>query len=255
MRQPESGPRRAAGDRPAGPLDRDDGQTVSVGGADPGRPDGGARAGSQDDRPDGGPAAGAPALPPGQYIPAALPVLHYGPVPAVSLDTWDLTVFGATETGLDRRWTWRQAAELPRRRIVADFHCVTRFTVPGMAWEGVPAAEILRASPPSRSVTHVLIWAAFGYSANIRIGDFAADDTLLATHAGGTVLTPEHGAPMRLVVPSLYAYKSVKWVRAIEYLVQDRRGFWEERGYHNTADPWREQRYSYQEDADEGPPL
>ncbi len=133
---------------------------------------------------------------------------------------------------------------------------MTKFTVPDLTWEGVSAAAVLRAVPPAPAVTHVMIRADFGYSANVRIADFAAEDTLLATHLEGAELTPEHGYPLRLVVPSLYAYKSVKWLRAIEYLVKDRRGFWEERGYHNTADPWQEQRYSYQErPPGEGPPL
>ena len=167
----------------------------------------------------------------------------------------DLRVCGATRSGADQVWTWPQFGELPRCEVVADLHCVTRFTIPGNHWIGVAAAEILRLAPPADAVTHLMIWADYGYSANVRIDDFLADSTLLATHLGGVPLTPEHGYPLRLVVPSLYAWKSVKWVRAIEYLTCDRRGFWEERGYHNTADPWREQRYSYQEQDGEGPPL
>jgi DMSO/TMAO reductase YedYZ molybdopterin-dependent catalytic subunit len=214
-------------------------------------------------RPAAGP-AGAPAatggdqeqaLPPGQYVPGKLPVLHYGRVPCFRAQTWDLRVCGATRSGADQVWTWPQFGELPRCEVVADLHCVTRFTIPGNHWAGVAAAEILRLAPPADAVTHLMIWADYGYSANVRIDDFLADSTLLATHLGGVPLTPEHGYPLRLVVPSLYAWKSVKWVRAIEYLTCDRRGFWEERGYHNTADPWREQRYSYQEQDGEGPPL
>jgi len=183
------------------------------------------------------------------------PVLHYGRVPVFQPDSWDLRVFGATESGREQRWGWPQFGTLPRCRVIADFHCVTKFSIPGIAWEGVPAAAVLQAAPPAATVTHVMIWADFGYSANVRIADFAADNTLLATHCDGAELTPEHGYPVRLVVPGLYGWKSVKWVRAVEYLTRDRRGFWEERGYHNTADPWREQRYSYQERPGEGPPL
>jgi len=192
-------------------------------------------------------------LPPGQYIPATLPVLHYGRVPVFNPDTWDLRVCGATESASEHRWTWDEARLLPRCRVVADFHCVTKFTIPGIAWEGIAAAEVLREVPPAPEVTHVMIWADFGYSANVRIADFAADSTLLATHRDGAALSPEHGYPLRLVVPALYAWKSVKWVRAVEYMTADRRGFWEERGYHNAADPWREQRYSYQEVPGDGP--
>jgi DMSO/TMAO reductase YedYZ molybdopterin-dependent catalytic subunit len=182
-------------------------------------------------------------------------VLHYGPVPHFNPDTWDLRIFGSTAAGEDTLLSWQDLGRLPCREVIADFHCVTKFTVPAVRWAGVAALEVLRRFPPAATVTHVMIWADFGYSANIRISDFAADDTLLATHREGEPLAPEHGFPLRLVVPSLYAWKSVKWVRAIEYMTVDRRGFWEERGYHNTADPWREQRYSYQELEGEGPPL
>jgi DMSO/TMAO reductase YedYZ molybdopterin-dependent catalytic subunit len=201
------------------------------------------------------PDAAQPELPPGQYIPRILPVLHYGPVPTFHRHTWDLRVFGATESGAEARLRWEDVEALPVTSVTADFHCVTKFTVPGICWTGVPAAEILRRFPPDPAVTHVMVWADFGYSANIRMDDFAADETMLATHRAGEPLSPEHGFPVRLVVPHLYAWKSVKWVRAIEYLTADRRGFWEERGYHNSADPWREQRYSYQEQEGEGPPL
>ncbi len=194
-------------------------------------------------------------LPPGQHVPRTLPVLHYGPVPTFNAATWDLRIFGATHSGQEHRWCWDEVCALPSTEIVADFHCVTKFTVPGLRWGGIAAAEVLRRVPPDPAVTHVMIWADFGYSANVRISDFAADDTLLATHRDGTPLTPEHGHPLRLVVPALYAWKSVKWVRALEYLTRDRRGFWEERGYHNTAEAWREQRYSYQEEDGEGPPA
>lgn len=202
-----------------------------------------------------GAAGQQPGLPPGQYIPRTLPVLHYGPVPAFNSQTWDLRIMGATESGSQVRLSWDDVAAMPATEVTADFHCVTKFTVLGVRWAGVPAAEILRRFPPAAAVTHVMIWADFGYSANIRIADFAGDDTLLATHRDGARLSPEHGYPLRLVVPRLYAWKSVKWVRALEYLTADRRGFWEERGYHNVADPWQEQRYSYQERDGEGPPL
>ena len=194
-------------------------------------------------------------LPPGQYIPVRWPVLHYGRVPVFYQDSWDLRVFGATESGHELCWDWAAFAALPRSRVIADFHCVTKFSIQGIAWEGVPAAALLQAVPPAAAVTHVMVWADFGYSANVRIADFAADNTLLATRCNGADITPEHGYPVRLVVPGLYGWKSVKWVRAVEYLTRDKRGFWEERGYHNTADPWREQRYSYQEGPGDGPPL
>jgi DMSO/TMAO reductase YedYZ molybdopterin-dependent catalytic subunit len=210
----------------------------------------------QDTSADQGEAAGLRGpLPPGQYVPRTLPVLHYGPVPAFHRDTWDLRIFGATASGDEAKLSWDDVSALPATQLIADFHCVTKFTVPRVRWGGVLATEVLRLFPPAPSVTHVMTWAEFGYSANIRIMDFAAEDTMLATDMDGEPLPPEHGFPLRLVVPTLYGWKSVKWVRAIEYLTVDRRGFWEERGYHNIADPWREQRYSYQELDGEGPPL
>ncbi|MEV4105195.1 molybdopterin-dependent oxidoreductase [Nonomuraea sp. NPDC049649] len=193
-------------------------------------------------------------LPPGQYVPRGLPVIHYGRVPPFKPGSWDLKVFGATASGEEHAFGWDDFTRLPRVTRVADFHCVTKFSVPGLHWDGVPPSALVDAAPPGPGVRHVMVWAEYGYSANLRWSDFTAPGTLLATHLDGEPLSPDHGAPVRLVVPHLYGWKSVKWVRAIEYLLEDRRGFWEDRGYHNVADPWREQRYSYQEEPGEGPP-
>ncbi len=191
-------------------------------------------------------------LPPGQYVPRGWPVLHYGPVPKFKPESWDFRVFGAT-TGGERTWTWDEFGTLPRAGVHADFHCVTKFSVLDNDWHGVPAAAILALAPPTPVATHVLVWAEYGYSANLRMTDFASAETLFATHRNGEPLSPDHGYPLRLIVPHLYAWKGPKWVRGVEYLDRDRRGFWEERGYHNVADPWLEQRYSYQELPGEGP--
>ncbi len=192
-------------------------------------------------------------LPPGQYVPRGWPVLHYGPVPAFTPRTWDLRVFGATAGGGDRRWTWPEVGHLPRATVEADFHCVTKFSVLGNRWRGIATRTLLELEPPAADVTHVLVWAEYGYSANMTLGDFSSAQALLVTHRDGEELTRDHGYPLRLVVPHLYAWKGPKWVRGVEYLRADQRGFWEERGYHNRADPWQEQRYSYQEDEDAGP--
>lgn len=192
-------------------------------------------------------APGQRRLPPGQHVQQTMPVLHYGPVPACNPISWDLRVYGAAECPAGRRWTWDTFKTLPRREVIADFHCVTKFSVLGITWYGVPASEILGAVPPASAATHVMVWADYGYGANLPLDVFGAQDTLLATHRDGRELCPEQGYPVRLVVPSRYGWKNVKWVRAIEYLTGDQRGFWEERGYHNNADPWLEQRYSYQE--------
>jgi DMSO/TMAO reductase YedYZ molybdopterin-dependent catalytic subunit len=200
-------------------------------------------------------AAGAPdeRLPPGQYIPRGWPVLHYGPVPRFKPDSWHFTVFGATAGGAEHRWTWPQLDALPRTEVGADLHCVTKFSVLDNTWGGVSTRTLLQLAPPAPTVTHVLAWAEYGYSANLRLEDFASEQALLVTHHNGVELSPEHGYPLRLVVPHLYAWKGPKWVRGVEYLTADRRGFWEERGYHNLADPWLEQRYSYQEELGDGP--
>jgi DMSO/TMAO reductase YedYZ molybdopterin-dependent catalytic subunit len=199
--------------------------------------------------------AGLPAdrLPPGQYIPRGWPVLHYGRVPAFRPEHWDFRVFGATAAQGERTWTWQQIDALPRTHVDADFHCVTKFSLLGNTWTGVATSTFLELVPPASGATHVMVWAEYGYSSNMRLDDFADAASLFATHRNGAALTPDHGYPMRLVVPHLYAWKGPKWVRGFEYLTADRRGFWEERGYHNRADPWLEQRYSYQEAPGDGP--
>jgi DMSO/TMAO reductase YedYZ molybdopterin-dependent catalytic subunit len=194
-------------------------------------------------------------LPPGQYRPRTWPVLHYGPLPKFRPDTWDLRVFGATASAEDWSCTYEQFHAMPVATVTADFHCVTKFSLLDNEWRGVLAATLLEQAPPAPDVTHVMVWAEYGYSANMPLVDFAAPTSVLATHRNGEPLTPEHGWPVRMIVPQLYAWKGPKWVRGVEYLTTDRRGFWEERGYHNRASPWREQRYSYQERPGDGPPL
>lgn len=193
-------------------------------------------------------------LPPGQAVRYQNKPLYYGPVPAFRPHRWDFRVVGATEDLGSYRWTWEEFAGLPRTESVDDFHCVMRFSVPDVAWRGVSAVDLARAAPPGPEVTHVMAWGEYGYSANVRLADFLAPGVLLATDRNGAPLTPEHGSPLRLVVPHLYGWKSVKWLRMVEYMTADRRGFWEERGYHNRADPWHEQRFSHQEDPGHGPP-
>lgn len=184
-------------------------------------------------------------LPPGQRPARDWPALHYGPVPRFRPEAWDLRVFGATASGEVHCWDWEQFVQLPTTELLADFHCVTKFSVLDNRWQGVSAATVLERVPPAEGVTHVMAWAEYGYSANLPLEDFAGG--LLVTHRNGEPLTPEHGHPVRLVVPHRYAWKGPKWLRGVEYLTRDRRGFWEERGYHNRADPWREERYAYQE--------
>ena len=194
-------------------------------------------------------------LPPGQRHQRGWPVTHYGPVPRFKPDRWEFRVFGATADGGTTSWDHPAFSALPYDTVVADFHCVTKFSMVGVEWGGVSTATVVKLAPPADDVTHVMVWAEYGFSSNLRIEDFLDEQSVFATHKGGEHLTAEHGFPVRLVVPRLYAWKGPKWVRGVEYMTTDRRGFWEERGYHNLGDPWREQRYSYQEEPGDGPEL
>jgi DMSO/TMAO reductase YedYZ molybdopterin-dependent catalytic subunit len=186
-------------------------------------------------------------LPPGQKLAKGYPVRHYGPVPKFRPDTWRLTVNGATADGAEHHLDVAAFADLKRDEVVADLHCVSKWSVLGNSWEGVLARTLVDEVPPADGVTHVMAWAEYGYSTNMTLDDFISPRTILATHRNGEALTPEHGWPLRLIVPHLYSWKGPKWLRMIEYLTADRRGFWEERGYHKGANPWREERYSYME--------
>ena len=186
-------------------------------------------------------------LPPGQKVANGFPVRHYGPVPKFRPDTWRLTVNGATQDGQEHHIDLEAFASMPRDAVLGDLHCASSWTVPDNRWEGVLAQTLMDAVPPSDDVTHVMAWAEYGYSTNLRMHDFCAPTTILATHRNGEPLTPEHGWPLRLVVPHLYSWKGPKWLRMIEYLTAERRGFWEERGYHTEGNAWHEHRYSYME--------
>jgi DMSO/TMAO reductase YedYZ molybdopterin-dependent catalytic subunit len=174
-------------------------------------------------------------------------VLHYGPVPHDRGDRWSLTITGATDSGRDHELDAGQLAALPRTTVTGDLHCVTRWTVPDNTWAGVAVRTILERYPPADGAEYAMVWAEYGYGASLRMEDLASPRALLATHHDGEPLTPEHGWPLRLVVPHLYGYKGPKWVRGIEYLTEPGRGFWEQRGYHGVGDAWREERWAYQE--------
>ncbi|MFF2474520.1 molybdopterin-dependent oxidoreductase [Streptomyces sp. NPDC058066] len=189
-------------------------------------------------------------LPPGQRLAKGWPVSHYGPVPRFRPERWALQVFGATVNKATHSWTFEEVSALPKATVIADLHCASGTSTTGHTFFGIPARVLLDLAPPAEGVSHVMAWAEYGYSANLRLEDFIADSTVMATHHDDEVLTAEHGFPLRLVVPHLYGYKGPKWLRGIEYMTQDRRGFWEERGFHNIADPWTGRRHSHQEDED-----
>ena len=184
-------------------------------------------------------------LPPGQVATLKWPVLHYGSVPRFDAARWDFRVYGRVETPL--RLTWPEFNSLPRFEVTRDFHCVTRWSRFDNRWQGVAFREVLERVKLLPRTAHVLVHAEQGFTANVPLADLDRNDVLLATHHDGQPLTPEHGYPLRLVVPHLYAWKSVKWVRGLEFLDQDAPGFWEKNGYHIYGDPWKEQRFDSDE--------
>lgn len=188
---------------------------------------------------------GAERIPPGQYVTDKWPVLTYGRTPEVDTAKWSLRIYG--QVAEERSWTWRQMKALPRFRVTADFHCVTRFSTLDNGWEGVATTELLRHVRVLPDAAYVLVHCYGGYTTNLPLEDLLSGRALIADTHGGRPLTVEHGGPARLVVPHLYAWKSAKWVHALELLDADERGFWEENGYHTYGDPWREERFSSQE--------
>jgi DMSO/TMAO reductase YedYZ molybdopterin-dependent catalytic subunit len=189
--------------------------------------------------------AGRPRVPPGQYVTEKWPVFTHGRTPDFDPETWDFQILGEVEE--PRRLRYHEFRALPRVAVLADFHCVTTWSRLDNRWEGVSAADIIRLARPTPESRFVLIHCDGDYAANLPMEEFCAASVLFADRHDGHDLTPEHGWPLRLIVPGLYAWKSAKWVRGIEFLRENRRGFWERRGYHNHGDPWREERYGSQE--------
>ncbi len=184
-------------------------------------------------------------VPAGQYVTDKWPVLTYGSTPEVDLGTFRLRLFGAVEQGCELDWTTLQS--LPRVDVMADFHCVTRFSTLDNRWSGFSTRTVLSRIRPVPDASHVLIRCVGGYTTNMPLEDFLSERALFADRHGGQPLATEHGGPIRLVIPHLYAWKSAKWVCGVEVLTENERGFWEENGYHTYGDPWREQRFSSQE--------
>ncbi len=180
-------------------------------------------------------------LPPGQYHTDRFPVLHAGVVPDVELTSWDFTVGGLV--GAEQRWTFDDFLAMPPRALVADIHCVTKWSKFDTEWEGVPVTDLMEQLDVLPSATHVLLHAEHGFTANLPLDDFTREDNLFAYRYGGEELDTDHGWPLRLVVPHLYFWKSVKWVRGFDLLDQDQPGFWERNGYHMYGDPFKEQRF------------
>jgi DMSO/TMAO reductase YedYZ molybdopterin-dependent catalytic subunit len=182
-------------------------------------------------------------LPPGQYLTEKWPVLHAGTVPQTDLATWDFKVFGEVEEPVTL--TYEQLQALPQTEIKVDIHCVTRWSRFDTSFRGVHWRELARLARPTPSARFVLAHAEQGFTANLPQEALADEQSLVAWEADGAPLEPDHGWPLRLVVPSRYFWKSAKWLRGLELLSADEPGFWERYGYHNDADYWKEQRYSF----------
>ena len=182
-------------------------------------------------------------LPPGQYLTEKWPVLHAGTVPETDLRTWDFRVFGEVENPVTL--SWPEFEELPRSDNVQDIHCVTRWSRFDTSFEGVHWSTIAELVRPKPSARFVVAHAEQDFTANVPLAALEDEEALLAYEADGEPLTPEHGWPLRLVIPKRYFWKSAKWLRGIELLAHDKPGFWERLGYHNEADYWKEERYGF----------
>jgi DMSO/TMAO reductase YedYZ molybdopterin-dependent catalytic subunit len=181
-------------------------------------------------------------LPPGQSLTLKWPVLHEGDVPPFDPRTWDFRVTGQVEKPI--RLSWEEFTRLPIREVTADMHCVTRWSRFDVRWKGVPFTEVAKLAAVNHDAHFAMIHAEHGYTANVPLEDLMRPTTLFALEHNGEPLPSDHGYPVRLVVPHLYAWKSVKWVRGVEFMDHDAPGFWEENGYHIYGDPFREQRFS-----------
>jgi DMSO/TMAO reductase YedYZ molybdopterin-dependent catalytic subunit len=183
-----------------------------------------------------------PTIPPGQHLTEGFPVLHVGDVPEFDRATWRLRFFGRCDRPFEL--TYDDLLALPRAQWSGDIHCVTRWTKKQTRWAGALFRSLVERARPHATVTHVLQHADNAYTTNLPLDVMMGDDCLVAYEFDGEPLEPIHGGPVRMLVPKRYFWKSAKWLHGIEFLDRDRPGFWEERGYHNDGDPWKEERYS-----------
>lgn len=180
-------------------------------------------------------------LPPGQYLTKKWPVLSYEATPRFDAESYRFRVWGQVAAPFEL--TWDQLQALPRVQLTADFHCVTTWSRYDNAWEGVHIREILRMAQPLPTAHYAMAHSYTGYTTNMPLAALDDDDVLIAFTHDGQPIAPEHGGPVRLIVPKLYAYKSAKWLSGVELMEHDQPGFWEVRGYNNQANPWQEERY------------
>jgi len=185
---------------------------------------------------------GMPSVPMGQTVTAKWPVLDLGYQPAIPLDKWQLNIDGEVENPV--RLKWADLMALPQVEDTSDFHCVTTWSRLNVPWVGVRFMDLAALVDPKGTATHVMCYGYDGYSTNVSLEEALKPDVLLVHTADGQPLTREHGGPLRMITPQLYAWKGSKWIKRIEFLAKNQLGFWEERGYSNTAYPWRNDRYS-----------
>ncbi len=184
-------------------------------------------------------------VPPGQTLTSGFPVLHHGDVARYKdvAKEWDLRVFGLVEEEL--RLSYDDFMALPRREFGNDIHCVTTWSKLDNVWEGVAVGEVIGRVKIKPEAKFVMLHAEHGWTTNLPIEDFLRETSFFGIKHNGAELTPEHGYPVRMVVPHLYFWKSAKWLRGIEFMAKDKPGFWERNGYHMYGDPWKEQRYDF----------
>lgn len=182
-------------------------------------------------------------IPQGQSRVTDFPVLDMGIRPAIDTPTWTLRLFGLVNHKITL--DWKTFKSLPQTKVVADMHCVTRWSQLDMNWEGVLARDLVALVQPAEAAQFVTLHGADGYTTNLPLDALLDDDVIIAHSVLSEPLSMEHGWPARLVVPKRYAWKGAKWISGIEFHEKDRPGFWEVRGYHNDADPWKEERFGY----------
>ncbi len=180
-------------------------------------------------------------IPPGQYTTAKFPVLTYGDTPEISLKEWHLKVWGLVEKPL--ALTWEELRALPSKEIVCDLHCVTRWSQLDMRWEGVSFGELAKLVEPKPEARFVMQHCFGGYTTNVPLEELYDEEVLIAYSYDGKPLARDHGGPVRMLVPKLYLWKSAKWLNGLEFMPDDKPGFWERYGYHNHGDPWTEERF------------
>ncbi len=181
-------------------------------------------------------------VPPGQKLTEKWPALHYGSVPKIDISKWTFNIFGLVER--ERKLSYKEFTALPQVKVYSDIHCVTGWSKLDNLWEGVASEQIKGLVNVLPEAKFVMVHSAGGFTTNLSLDDFFQPDVLFALKHNGEPLTEAHGYPLRLVVPRLYFWKSAKWVTGVEFMAEDKRGFWESSGYHNHGDPWKEERYS-----------